>query len=71
MKRGADTKSLQSFDTFFDFIPVRIYKPTSMKSDSALFYIHGGGWVLDNLDTYDELVRYMAQELEIFVVSVE
>jgi acetyl esterase len=52
--------------------PARIYWPTSQVEGEALpvvMYIHGGGWVLNTLDTYDPLLRNLCSMAEVIVVS--
>ncbi len=42
-------------------VPVRIYAPEGGGPLPVLVYYHGGGWVLGNLDTHDDLCRRLAQ----------
>ncbi len=35
-----------------------------------ILYIHGGAWVAGNLDTHDNLARYLCKEVQALVVSV-
>lgn len=54
---------------------VRIYTPSApnragMKRPVVVYY-HGGGWVIANLDVYDATPRFMAQQLNAIIVSVE
>lgn len=53
-------------------IPVRIYRPTP---DNALLpvvlYFHGGGWVLGNLDTHDNICRSLAKHTPCVVIAVD
>ena len=55
-------------------IPLRLYRPIS-SSDSALLpvlvYFHGGGWVIGDLDTHDNLCRALANEAGCAVVAVD
>lgn len=53
-------------------LPARMYEPLRASQDprfSVLFF-HGGGWVLGDLDSHDELVRQLANALRRTVVSV-
>lgn len=51
-------------------IPVRIYWPARGNSPfPVIHYIHGGGWVIANLDTYDASARAIANAAEAIVVS--
>ena len=52
-------------------IPVRIYHPNRSKILPVIIFYHGGGWVQGNLDTFDNLVRYLAVKTKAVAVSVE
>ena len=54
-------------------IPLRVYKPTTLQKGAApaLIYIHGGGFVIGNIDSHDVLCRTLAQEAGFVVISVE
>lgn len=54
-------------------VPLRIYRSpnTPEKNSGALVYFHGGGFVFGNLDTHDEWCRYLANESECVVISVD
>jgi acetyl esterase len=44
-------------------IEIRIYTPASAREGTHLplvFYVHGGGWVIANLDVYDSSPRALA-----------
>ena len=52
-------------------IPVRIYRPEGVSDPGpALFYIHGGGWVIMDLDSHDPLCRALANAAGCVVVAV-
>lgn len=51
--------------------PLRIYYPDVRKSDGALYWIHGGGYVIGRAAVDDRLCGATARELGIVVVSVE
>jgi acetyl esterase len=51
-------------------IPVRIYRPLEDRG-RVVTYLHGGGWVLGDLDTHDPLCRFVANGLGATVVSVQ
>ena len=42
---------LQSSDTIFDGIPVRVYRPSDALNETlpAIVYYHGGGWTLGSI----------------------
>ena len=53
-------------------IAIRIYKPASAAVDSPLpvvLYIHGGGWVIADLDVYDSSPRAICNKAHCIVVS--
>lgn len=50
--------------------PVRIYHPNDQANLPLILLIHGGAWVAGNLDTHDNLARYLCSETEAIVVSV-
>ncbi len=50
--------------------PIRIYTPTPGNNFPIILLIHGGAWVAGNLDTHDNLARYLCSEAKAIVVSV-
>jgi acetyl esterase len=54
-------------------IPVRIYQPIEggPAPRPVLVYFHGGGWVLGDIETVDNLCRRLANESRCVVVSVD
>ena len=52
-------------------IAIRIYTPHGNGPFDVIVYYHGGGWVLNNLDTCHESCSYLAQKTQQIVVSVE
>lgn len=53
-------------------IPLRIYRPAERTSDgAALLYIHGGGFVVGDLETEHGAAVRLARELGIVLVSVD
>ena len=55
-------------------VPVRAYRPKGAGKDEvlpALIYIHGGGWVIGDLDTHDVVCRTLANGARCAVFSVE
>jgi acetyl esterase len=53
-------------------ITVRIYRPKGV-SDTApgLVFLHGGGWILGDLETHDALCRILAVRCDAVVISVD
>jgi len=52
-------------------IPVRIYTPGAGPPLPVLVYFHGGGFVVNNLDTHDAICRNLANTAGCIVVSVD
>lgn len=51
---------------------IRIYTPLGeYKRLPVILFIHGGAWVAGNLDTHDNMARYLCSEVKALVVSVE
>lgn len=52
--------------------PIRVYKPANATGQNlpVFVYVHGGGWVIADLDVYDATPRAMARALNAIVVSV-
>lgn len=50
--------------------PIRIYLPDQKNNLPVILFIHGGAWVAGNLDTHDNLARYLCSRVEAIVVSV-
>ena len=64
----------QSIPTPAGDLKLRIYRGAGTAADAALpavLYMHGGGWVIGNLDSHDRLCRQLANEAQICVVSVD
>ncbi|WP_419826620.1 alpha/beta hydrolase [Sphingomonas sp.] len=54
----------------------RIYRPASAAGGAAtpmpvIVYYHGGGWVIADINTYDDTPRALSKQLNAIVVSVE
>jgi acetyl esterase len=55
-------------------IPIRIYWPREAKhgeSFPVLLWLHGGGFVIGNLDTHDSVCRMLAVQADCMVVAVD
>lgn len=54
-----------------DPVEVRVYRPAGCPARApAVVYLHGGGWVLGDLDVQDATCRYLANRCHAIVVSV-
>jgi acetyl esterase/lipase len=51
-------------------VTVRVYTPNSTSGLPVLVFFHGGGFVVGNLDAYDNPLRSVANRCECTVVSV-
>ena len=51
-------------------LPLRLYRPAEGPLRTALF-LHGGGWVLNDLDTHDRLCRRIARRSGWLVASLD
>jgi acetyl esterase len=52
-------------------IPIRVYRPQETGPHPLLVYFHGGGWVLGDLDTVDDVCRALCEVCRRVVVSVD
>ncbi|MCW2960675.1 MAG: hypothetical protein JWM90_1062 [Thermoleophilia bacterium] len=54
-------------------LPVRIYRPAGAGPDPLpiLLWVHGGGWVLFTVDTYDASCRGLVNKAQCIVISPE
>src|SRR6266566_2423305 len=52
-------------------IPVRIYTPAGNGPFPILVFFHGGGWVIGDLDTHDNICRSLTNQAGCIVVSVD
>ena len=52
-------------------VPVRVYRPVAEGVLPAIVHLHGGGWVLGDLDTHDAVCRDLAAETGCAVVAVD
>jgi acetyl esterase len=51
-------------------VPVRVYEPLR-PAGGTVIYLHGGGWVIGDLDTHDPLARRLTNAIGARVVSVD
>jgi acetyl esterase len=56
-------------DVPLDDVCVRVYRPADARG--AILWIHGGGWVMGNLTSYDPLCRALANRTGAVVASVD
>lgn len=53
-----------------DSIGIRIYQPASKDPLPIIYQVHGAGWVAGDLQTHDNICRYLANHLQAVVVAV-
>ncbi len=53
------------------YIPARVYVPEGDAPFPVLIYYHGGGWVIGNLDSHDNVCRGLAAGVPAVVLSVD
>ncbi len=52
-------------------IAARVYTPESTGPHPVVMFFHGGGWVICNLDTHDNVCRPICRDADAIVVSVD
>jgi acetyl esterase len=54
-------------------IPIRVYYPKDLQENNnpALVYYHGGGWVVGNIDTHDDVCRALTNLANCVTISVD
>jgi len=53
-----------------DGVPVRLYVPNSQQPLPLIVFLHGGGWMLGDLDTHDAMHRHLAARSGCAVLGV-
>jgi acetyl esterase len=54
-----------------DGVPARLYRPSDASGLGLFVYFHGGGWVVGDLDTHDNVARTLAATSGQAVLSVD
>ena len=52
-------------------VPARFYHPRPGTVRPVLVFVHGGGWILNDLDVFDRLCAEIANEADCLVLSVD
>ncbi len=52
-------------------IPIRRYRPVTISTDTRIYYIHGGGFVVGSLDSHDAICAELADFARAELVSVD
>ena len=73
---NADPPALASIEDFcidgpVGDIKIRRYLPNNNQTLPCLIYLHGGGFMMGNLDTHDRIMRVLAIESKLGVVGVD
>jgi acetyl esterase len=58
-------------DVSADGVPVRIFRPEGEGPLPIVVYLHGGGWMMGTLDSYDSLLRALANASGALVAAVD
>jgi acetyl esterase len=71
----ATPKLNEKIDSAFDAkagdVPLRVYDPEGDGPRPILLFLHGGGWVVGNLESHDDLCRSLCKRAGVLVVSVD
>jgi len=52
-------------------IPVRLYQPSEETCLPVFVLFHGGGWVMGDLDTHDNMARFISKRGNCIVLSID
>jgi acetyl esterase len=52
-------------------IPARLYRSAKNGTLPVLVFLHGGGWVVGNIDSHEAMCRHLANRAECAVLSVD
>lgn len=66
--QGREVEKVETLEV--DGIPLRIYQG-HWETSPTIFYVPGGAFIAGNLDTHDNICRYLAAELGAVVISVD
>ncbi|WP_043624666.1 alpha/beta hydrolase [Ensifer sp. ZNC0028] len=65
-------KGLTREDTLVDgLIPIRHYTPATVSTETRIYYIHGGGFVVGSLDSHDAICAELSDFAHAELVSVD
>ena len=56
--------------TVAEALPARLYRPNVPGATPTLVYLHGGGFVIGDLDTHDQACRRICRDADVTVLSV-
>jgi acetyl esterase len=52
-------------------IPARLYRPRSPGPWPLIVYFHGGGWVIGDLNTHDNVLRSLCHDADTAIVAID
>ncbi|MGI9371973.1 MAG: alpha/beta hydrolase [Hyphomicrobiales bacterium] len=52
-------------------VPLRLYTPADNKPGCLILYLHGGGWVIGNLESHDSICAELANQANAQVLAVD
>lgn len=52
-------------------VPARVYRPIERQSDGLVVFLHGGGFVVGNLETHDHVCRDLCRRAGLVVLAVD
>lgn len=58
-------------DSYVDNVPVRIFCPDNLKQNDVIIFIHGGGWVTGNNQSYSGTCSALCRKTGLKVISVD
>lgn len=53
------------------YILTRVYYPNNRPKNSAIFFIHGGGFTVGSINTHDKIMRIIAKKSESVVIGID
>ena len=60
-----------SVGTLAEPLTVRLYRPSSQPGLPIILFVHGGGFILGNLETHDAMARELANRANAVIVAVD
>lgn len=52
-------------------ILTRVFNPKSGKPENTIIFFHGGGWVTENIDSYNNVCKHLSKHTNCIVIFVE
>jgi len=66
---GVELAEVRDLDA--DGVPVRLYRPNAKARQPLLVFVHGGGWMLGNLESHDAIYRHLADRAGCAMLAVD